>query len=80
VSRLGQELLRELLAAQRQAATRRRLLRLKDAAQYCSLSPKKLRRLIASQAIPAIRNGDGSGGIFLVDLEDLNRWISRMKE
>ena len=56
-----------------------RLLRLKDAAVYVSLSPWKLRGLIQSGEIPVVRNGDGAAGVWLLDRKDLDDWVSRAK-
>lgn len=55
----------------------RRLLRLKAAAEYLSLSTWKLRRLIQEGRIPVVQDGDGSP--FLVDLRDLDGYVERNK-
>ena len=57
----------------------RRLLRLKEAACYVSVSPWKLRGLIQNGEIPIVRNGDGAGGVWLLDIKDLDAWINRTK-
>ena len=57
----------------------RRLLRLKEAAQYISVSPWKLRGLIQTGQIEIVKNGDGPGGVWLVDIKDLDAWINRTK-
>jgi len=54
-----------------------RLLRLKAAAQYLSLSPWKLRRLIQDGLIPVVQDCDGSP--FLLDIRDLDRYVERNK-
>jgi Helix-turn-helix domain len=70
-------LLRALVSAER--LKRCRLLRLKDAAAYVSVSPWKLRGLIQRGEIPVVRNGDGAAGVWLVDTQDLDHWIDRTK-
>jgi len=70
-------LLMALASAER--PKRCRLLRLKDAAAYVCISPWKLRALIQGGQIPVVRNGDGAGGVWLLDKEDLDEWISRTK-
>lgn len=60
-------------------ATPRRLMRLKEAASYMSVSPWKLRGLIQGGEIPIVRSGDSAGGVWLLDLRDLDEWISRTK-
>jgi excisionase family DNA binding protein len=55
----------------------RRLLRLKPAAQYLSMSPGKLRALIQAQEIPIVRYGESAP--WLIDVRDLDRWIERNK-
>jgi len=59
--------------------TPRRLLRLKEAARYISVSPWKLRGLIQTGQIEIVKNSDGPGGVWLVDIKDLDAWIIRTK-
>jgi excisionase family DNA binding protein len=59
------------------AIPRRRLLRLKAAAQYLSLSPWKLRRLIQEGRLPVVQDADGSP--FLLDVRDLDGYVERNK-
>lgn len=54
-----------------------RLLRLRPAAKYLSVSPAVLRRLIQQGAIPHIQPGEHSP--WLVDVEDLDNWIKKNK-
>jgi excisionase family DNA binding protein len=54
-----------------------RLLRLKSAAHYLSLSPWKLRRLIQDGIIPVVQDCEGSP--FLLDVRDLDRYVDRNK-
>lgn len=56
-----------------------RLLRLKEAAGYLSMSPWKLRGLIQRGEISIIRNGDGAACVWLLDVRDLDEWIGRTK-
>jgi len=56
----------------------RRLLRLKPAAEYLSLSVWTLRRLVQQSEIPIIKYGDNTP--WLIDVRDLDTWIQRHKE
>ena len=56
---------------------RRRLLRLKVAAEYLSLSPWKVRRLIQEGRLPVVQDCDG--GPFLLDVRDLDGFVERNK-
>ena len=56
---------------------RRRLLRLKVAAEYLSLSPWKVRRLIQEGRLPVVQDTDG--GPFLLDVRDLDGFVERNK-
>ncbi len=55
----------------------KRLLRLKTAAAYLSMSQWKLRRLIQTEIIPFVQ--DQPGGPFLLDLCDLDAYIEANK-
>lgn len=55
----------------------RRLLRLKPAAEYVSLSTWTLRRMIQQGELPAVITGEGAP--WLVDVQDLDEWISSKK-
>jgi excisionase family DNA binding protein len=57
--------------------SRRRLLRLKDAAIYLSLSPWKLRRLIWEGRLPVVQDCEGSP--FLFDRHDLDSYVESHK-
>lgn len=59
------------------AIPRRRLLRIKAAAEYLSLSPWKLRRLIQNGLLPVVQDSDGSP--FLLDIRDLDGYVDRNK-
>jgi excisionase family DNA binding protein len=54
-----------------------RLLRLKDAAAYLSLSPWKMRRLIWQGRLPVVQDLEGSP--FLFDRHDLDAFIETHK-
>lgn len=56
---------------------KRRLLRLKDAAIYLSLSPWKLRRLVWERRLPVVQDGEGSP--FLFDQSDLDSYVESHK-
>jgi excisionase family DNA binding protein len=55
----------------------RRLLRLKAAAEYLSLSPWKLRSLIQAGRLPVVQDSEGSP--FLLDVRDLDGYVERNK-
>jgi excisionase family DNA binding protein len=57
--------------------TPKRLFRLKMAAEYLSVSPWKLRRLISDGKLPVVQ--DGEGGPFLLDVRDLDGFVERNK-
>lgn len=55
----------------------RRLLRLKPAAEYVSLSTWKLRNMIQQGEIPVVITGESAP--WLVDVRDLDGWIDSRK-
>jgi excisionase family DNA binding protein len=55
----------------------RRLLRLKPAAEYVSLSTGTLRRMIQQGDLPAVITGEGAP--WLLDVRDLDAWIESKK-
>lgn len=59
------------------AIPKRRLLRIKAASEYLSLSPWKLRQLIQDGKLPVVQDTDGSP--FLLDVRDLDGWLERSK-
>ncbi len=59
------------------AIPKRRLLRIKDASEYLSLSPWKLRQLIQCGKLPVVQDTDGSP--FLLDMRDLDGFVERSK-
>ena len=56
----------------------RRLIRLREAAQYLSLSTWKLRSVIQSGELPIVKYNDNAP--WLLDMRDLDGWIDRHKE
>lgn len=58
-------------------ARSKRLLRTREAAEYLSLSPWKVRRLIQDGRLPVVQ--DGEGAPFLLDVRDLDEYIERNK-
>ena len=66
-----------MVSLDKNAIPKRRLLRTKEAAEYLSLSPWKLRRLIKEGRLPVVQDADGSP--FLLDLRDLDSYIERNK-
>jgi len=59
-------------------AKSKRLLRTREAAEYLSLSPWKIRRLIQDGRLPVVQDGEGSP--FLLDVRDLDGYIERNKK
>jgi len=55
----------------------KRLLRVREAAHYLSVSPWKVRRLVQEGLLPIIPQGDGAP--WLLDLRDLDAFIERHK-
>jgi excisionase family DNA binding protein len=55
----------------------RRLLRLRAAAEYLSLSAWKVRCLIQAGRLPVVQDGEGSP--FLLDVRDLDSYVERNK-
>jgi len=56
----------------------RRLLRLKEAAQYVSLSPWRLRKLVQDGQLPVVKYAENVP--WLLDLRDLDCWVERHKQ
>ncbi|PYV54373.1 MAG: hypothetical protein DMG97_35740 [Acidobacteria bacterium] len=55
----------------------RRLMRIREAAQYLCLSPWKLRHIIQSGELPIIKYNENAP--WLLDLRDLDTWVDRNK-
>jgi excisionase family DNA binding protein len=56
----------------------RRLLRVRDAAQYVSLSPWKLRKLVQDGQLPIVKYAENAP--WLLDVRDLDGWVERHKQ
>jgi excisionase family DNA binding protein len=54
-----------------------RLLRLKPAAEYLSVSAWTLRRLVQEGQIPVVKTHENAP--WLVDVKDLDAWVERAK-
>jgi len=57
----------------------KRLLRLKSAAAYLSVSTAYVRRLIQQGELEVISMAEGGHAPWLVDVHDLDAWIERTK-
>lgn len=66
-----------MLASDQSPNPQRRLLRVKAAAEYLSVSPQKLRRLIEEGILPVVQIGEGSP--FLLDVHDLDGLVEQTK-
>jgi excisionase family DNA binding protein len=58
-------------------ANTRRLMRTRAAAQYLSISPWKVRKLVQDGLLSVVQ--DVEGGPFLLDVNDLDGYIERNK-
>lgn len=61
---------------QKRTSPGRRLVRVREAAEYLGSSPWKIRQLIAHRRIPFVQDGDGP---FWLDIRDLDSFIERNK-
>ncbi len=57
----------------------RRLLRLRPASEYLSVSPATLRAIVQRGEIPVIRLTEGGHAPWLLDRMELDAWIERSK-
>jgi hypothetical protein len=57
----------------------RRLLRLKPASEYLSISPAKLRQIVQTAGLPVIRLEENGHAPWLLDIRDLDAWVDRTK-
>jgi Helix-turn-helix domain len=57
----------------------RRLLRLRTASEYLSISPAKLREIVQREGLPVIRLAETGHAPWLIDVRDLDTWIERTK-
>jgi excisionase family DNA binding protein len=60
-------------------STGQRLLRVKRAAEYLSLSPALVRKLVQDGVLPVVIIGEGQVP-WLIDVHDLDRWIAGHKQ
>jgi hypothetical protein len=57
----------------------RRLLRLRPASEYLSVSPATLRAIVQREGLPVIRLAENGHAPWLLDVRDLDAWIERTK-
>jgi len=57
----------------------RRLLRLRPASEYLSISPAKLRQIVQREGLPVIRLEESGHSPWLLDIRDLDSWVERTK-
>ncbi len=57
----------------------RRLLRLRPASEYLSISPAKLREIVQREGLPVIRLAENGHAPWLLDVRDLDQWVERSK-
>jgi hypothetical protein len=57
----------------------RRLLRLRPASEYLSVSPAKLREIVQREGLPVIRLEESGHSPWLLDVCDLDAWVDRTK-
>jgi hypothetical protein len=57
----------------------RRLLRLRPASEYLSISPGKLREIVQRERLPVIRLAENGHAPWLLDVRDLDAWVERTK-
>jgi hypothetical protein len=63
----------------RESTVSKRLLRLKPAADYLSISPASLRAIIQREGLPVIRLTEAGHAPWLLDIRDLDAWADRTK-
>ena len=54
----------------------KRLLSIKEAAEYVSLSPNVIRDLIGKRKFPYVNVSRGEKAIFRFDVRELDKWVS----
>lgn len=57
----------------------RRLLRLRPASEYLSISPAKLRQIVQREGLPVIQLSENGHAPWLLDVRDLDAWVDRTK-
>ena len=63
----------------RESDVTRRLLRLKPAAEYLSVSPGTLRTIVQRGELPIIKLAENGHSPWLIDRAELDAWIERSK-
>jgi hypothetical protein len=63
----------------RRDSSARRLLRLKSASEYLSISPAKLREIVQREGLPVIQLSEDGHAPWLLDVRDLDAWVERTK-
>jgi excisionase family DNA binding protein len=63
----------------REPKATRRLLRLKPAAEYLSVSPGTLRAIVQRGELPIIKLAETGHAPWLLDVRDLDGWVERSK-
>jgi hypothetical protein len=57
----------------------KRLLRLRPASEYLSVSPAKLREIVQREGLPVIQLSENGHAPWLLDIRDLDAWVDRTK-
>jgi hypothetical protein len=63
----------------RESSVTKRLLRLRPASEYLSVSPAKLREIVQREGLPVIQLSENGHAPWLLDVRDLDAWIERTK-
>ena len=57
---------------------KKRLLNIKEASEYVSLSPDEIRERIALREFPFKNVSKGSKRVFRFDIKELDRWVDQL--
>lgn len=63
----------------RESSVTKRLLRLKPAAEYLSVSPGALRAIVQHGGLPIIKLAENGHSPWLLDVRDLDDWVEKTK-
>ena len=63
----------------RESSVTKRLLRLRPASEYLSVSPAKLREIVQREGLPVIQLSENGHAPWLLDVRDLDAWVERTK-
>jgi excisionase family DNA binding protein len=63
----------------RESSVTKRLLRLRPASEYLSVSPATLRAIVQHGELPIIKLAENGHSPWLLDMRDLDDWIERTK-